>query len=184
MGFETIKVMYAAEDGEVNAKFYIRYSFSEEFTMMIPAMRDAGIIPLIYTRDPNISNELLSTLTAGCADMRVVKLYSLDEEAAVVESRAQAKMITYGDKLDAAGMIVLAKKSHKLALHVRFAELCAMGFGVVMAIGLSIFCLSSGGSFSGFTPLVVSLWQILSCLAIRLVTKTVFLRENKKKDEE
>ena len=178
MSFETIKVMYAAEDGEVNAKFYIRYSFSEEFTMMIPAMRDAGIIPLIYTRDPNISNELLSTLTAGGADMRVVKLYSLDEEATVVESRAQAKMITYGDKLDAAGMIVLAKKSHKLSLHVRFAELCAMGFGVVMAVGLSIFGLGA------FTPLVAALWQILSCFIMRLITKSVFLRENKKKDEE
>ena len=146
--------------------------------MMIPAMRDAGIIPLIYTRDPNISNELLSTLTAGGADMRVVKLYSLDEEATVVESRAQAKMITYGDKLDAAGMIVLAKKSHKLSLHVRFAELCAMGFGVVMAVGLSIFGLGA------FTPLVAALWQILSCFIMRLITKSVFLRENKKKDEE
>ena len=178
VSFDTIKVMYAAEDGEVNAKFYIRYSFSEEFTMIIPALRDAGIIPLIYTRDPNVSPELLSTLTVGGADMRVVKLYSLDDEAAAVESRADAKMITYGDRLDAAGMIVLAKKGHSLSLHARFAELCAMGFGVVMAIGLSIFGLG------GFTPIVASLWQILSCVAIRLIAKSVFLRENKKKDED
>ncbi len=174
---DTIKIMYAAEDGEVNAKFYIRYSFSEEFTMMIPALRDAGITPLIYTRDPNISADLLSTLTAGGADMRVVKLYGLDEERCV-ESRADAKMITYGDRLDAANMILLAKKSNRLALHVRFTELFAMIFGVVMAIGLSIFGLGA------FTPLVAALWPILGCLILRLVTKSCFLRDSKKRDEE
>ena len=176
VSFDTIKVMYAAEDGEVNAKFYIRYSFSEEFTMIIPSLRDAGIIPLIYTRDPNISSELLSTLTAGGANMRVVKLYGPVAES-VVESRADARMVTYGDKLDAAGMIVLAKKSNKLSLHVRFAELCAMGFGVAMAIGLAIFGLG------GFTPIVASLWQIVTAIGLRLVTKSVFLK-NGKKDED
>ena len=175
--FDTIKVMYAAEDGEVNAKFYIRYSFSEEFTMMIPALREAGIIPLVYTRDPNISTELLSTLTAGIDDMRVVKIYNPIEER-VVESRADARMITYGDKLDAASMIILAKKNQKMSLHTRFTEICAMGFGLAMAVGLSIFGLG------GFTPIVASLWQILSVLILRLVVKSVFIKENKKKREE
>lgn len=177
VSLDTIRVMYAAEDGEVNAKFYIRYSFSEEFTMMIPALRDAGIIPLVYTRDPNISSELLSTLTAGTANMRVVKLYNTVEEQTAA-SRADAKMVTYGDKLDAAGMIILAKKSNKLALHVKFTELCAMGAGVVMAIALSIFGLGE------FTPIVASLWQILTCVALRFITKSVFLKESKKKDED
>lgn len=177
MSLDTIKVMYAAEDGEVNAKFYIRYSFSEEFTMIIPSLRDAGITPLVYTRDPNISAELLATLTAGIGNMRVVKLYNVAGEQSV-EGRAEARMITYGDKLDAAGMIVLAKKNLKLSLHMRYTELCAMGFGVAMAIGLSLFGLGS------FTPIVASLWQLLSCLILRLVTKSSFLKESKKKDRD
>ncbi len=175
--FDTIRIMYAAEDGEVNAKFYIRYSFSEEFTMIVPALRDAGIIPLVYTRDPNISSELLATLTAGTANMRVVKLYNTVEEQQI-ESRADAKMITYGDRLDAAGMILLAKKSNKLSLHVKFTELCAMGAGVLMAIALSIFGLGE------FTPIVACLWQILTCVGLGLVTKSVFLKENKRKVED
>ncbi len=177
MSLDTIKVMYAAEDGEVNAKFYIRYSFSEEFTMIIPSLRDAGIIPLVYTRDPNISAELLSTLTAGIGNMRVVKLYNTQDENNV-EARADARMVTYGDKLDAASMIVLAKKNRKLDLHMRYTELCAMGFGVAMAVGLSIFGLGS------FTPVVAALWQLLSCVILRLVTKSTFLREPKKKERD
>ena len=53
-----------------------------------------------------------------------------------------------------------------------------MGFGLAMAVGLSIFGLG------GFTPIVASLWQILSVLILRLVVKSVFIKENKKKREE
>ena len=178
MSFDTIKVMYAAEDGEVNAKFYIRYSFSEEFTMMIPALRDAGIIPLVYTRDPNISSELLATLTAGNGEMRVMKIYKTVEEADSVESRANVRMVTYGDRLDAANMIVLAKKNHRFNLHVKFAEIVAMILGVTIAVALSIVGLDK------YTLLIAALWQIISCFAVNLIAKSGFLSEGKKKDED
>lgn len=177
-GLDTTKIMYASEDGEVYAKFYIRYSFSEEFTMTLPSLREAGITPLVYTRDPNVSNELLSTLTAGAGDMRVLKLYSpLKEEK--VYSRVSAGMVTYGDKLDAASMIVLSKKYNSFSLHVKFAELCAAGIGLLLAIVLSIIGFSSRS-----TVLIATLWQVVMCIAMRVLSKTVFLKDAKKKNEE
>ena len=122
---DTTKIMYAAEDGEVYAKFYIRYSFSEEFTAALPSLRENGITPLVYTRDPNISNELLVALTAGSDCMRVVKLYSPVKEEKVY-NRVKASMITYGDRLDAASMIVLAKKYNNFAMYAKFAEICGI----------------------------------------------------------
>ena len=172
---DTTKVMYAAEDGEVNAKFYIRYSFSEEFTSIIPSLRDAGIIPLIYTRDPNVSTELLAALTAGNGNMRVVKLYDAVSETAVTP-RESARMVTYGDRLDAAGMILLAKRYSKFQGYMRFAELCAMVLGIALAIALSFV---THVNFKAI-PLV-ALWHILMCAVIRLVSKAVFLKESKKK---
>ena len=177
ISLDTIKVMYAAEDGEVYAKFYIRYSLSEEFTMILPSLREAGIIPLVYTRDPNVSSELLATLTAGVGDMRVVKLYSpLKEEK--VYNRVSASMVTYGDRLDASGMIVLSKKYNNFSMHVRFAEICAMGVGALLAIVLSII------GFGRATVLVATLWQILLSVALRFLSKTVFLGDARKKNEE
>ena len=174
---DTIKVMYAAEDGEVNAKFYIRYSFSEEFTSTIPSLRDAGIVPLVYTRDPNVSNELLATLTAGNVTMRAVKLYNpVNEELS--ESRTSARMITYGDRLDAASMIVLAKKYHKFSLYLKFAELSAAIIGVLLAIGLSFIGLVK------FTVMFAALWHIITCTVIRLLSKAVFLKDSKSKNAE
>ena len=175
---DTTKIMYASEDGEVYAKFYIRYSFSEEFTMTLPALREAGITPLVYTRDPNVSNELLSTLTAGADDMRVLKLYApLKDEK--VYGRVSAGMVTYGDKLDAASMIILSKKYNSFSLHVKFAELCAAGIGLLLALVLSIIGFSSRS-----TVLVATLWQVAMCIAMRILSKVIFLKDAKKKNEE
>lgn len=173
---DTIKVMYAAEDGEVNAKFYIRYSFSEEFTSTIPSLRDAGIIPLVYTRDPNISGELLATLTAGNGTMRVVKLYDPVNEIST-KARENARMVTYGDRLDAAGMIVLAKKYHRFSGYIKFAEICAMVVGIILAIALSYIARINFKAVP-----MAALWHIIMCAVIRLVSKTVFLKESKKKN--
>ena len=177
-GLDTTKIMYASEDGEVYAKFYIRYSFSEEFTMTLPALREAGITPLVYTRDPNVSGELLSTLTAGADDMRVLKLYApLKDEK--IYGRVSAGMVTYGDKLDAASMIILSKKYNTFSLHIKFAELCAAGIGILLAILLSVI-----GFGSRATVLIATLWQIVMCIAMRVLSKTVFLNDAKKKDDE
>lgn len=172
---DNIKIMYAAEDGEVNAKFYIRYSFSEEFTSIIPSLRESGIIPLVYTRDPNVSNELLSTLNANSAVMRVVKLYDPTNEVSV-KAKTSARMITYGDRLDAAEMVVLAKKYHRFSNHMRFAEICAMIIGVVLAITLVII---TRNNFKAIP--MAALWNIVMCGAIRAVSKMVFLKDSKKK---
>jgi cation transport ATPase len=177
VSLDTTKIMYASEDGEVYAKFYIRYSFSEEFTSALPSLREAGIIPLVYTRDPNVSTELLSTLTAGADDMRVLKVYApLGEHK--VYSRVSASMVTYGDKLDAASMIVLSKKHKLFSLNVKFAELCATAMGMILAIALSLL------GFTRITALVATLWQILMCMAVGLASRKVFLSDAKKMNEE
>ena len=172
---DTIKIMYSAEDGEVNAKFYIRYSFSEEFTSTIPSLRDSGIIPLVYTRDPNVSGELLSTLNAGNCTMRVLKLYDPVAESEV-EPRSSARMVTYGDRLDAASMIVLAKKYSRFTAYLKFAEICAMIMGIIFAIALAYIA-----RFNFKAVPMAALWQIVLCAAINLLSRNAFLKDSRKK---
>ena len=144
--------------------------------MILPSLREAGITPLVFARDPNVSNELLATLTAGNGTMRVVKLYNpVSEELG--ENRTSAGMITYGDRLDAASMIVLAKKYHRFSLYCRFAEIASSIIAMLLAIGLSFI-----GTLK-FTIIFASLWHIASCAAIKLLSKAVFLKESKKSAE-
>ena len=145
--------------------------------MILPSLREAGITPLVFTRDPNVSNELLASLTAGAGDMRVLKLYAPLKEQKVY-GRVSAGMVTYGDKLDAASMIVLSKKYKNFSFHIKFAELCAAGIGVLLALALSLI------GFSRVTVLIATLWQLLMCGVVNILSKRVFLSDAKKKDDD
>lgn len=111
----TTRVLYAAEGNRAHAKFYIRYSFSEEFTMLLPALREDSVTPLIYTRDPNISNELLSALTLGGGNIRVMKKYNLPTADAPVYDRLDGGIVTLGDKARAINVILLCKRYRKFS---------------------------------------------------------------------
>lgn len=167
-GIDTTKVMYAAENGEVYAKFYVRYSFSEEFTMLLPTLKEKGIIPLIYTRDPNVSNELLRTLTAGSDCMRVMKKYSLGSEDDVLYRSVSAGVVTYGDKINAINVILLAKRYKTFGEHIANMELYAMGAGIALAALLTIL------GFTTVPSILLGLWQCVWCVVLSIAGRNTF----------
>lgn len=171
MGIDTTKIMYAAENGEVYAKFYIRYSFSEEFTMLLPALREEGIVPLVYTRDPNVSNELFKTLTAGADCMRVMKKLTPKLEEEKLYSRVSADIVTYGEKINGISALLISKKYKRLTERLGVSEIYAMGAGAVLAILLSLI------GINGIPMLVFGVWHIGWCAVLRFVTKRTLLKE-------
>lgn len=178
VSLDTTKVLYAAEDGEVYAKFYIRYSFSEEFTSILPALKAQGIVPLVYTRDPNISNELLDTLTAGADCMRVVKIYKPIPAEEKVYPRVSAKMVTFGDKLNVISMLLLSRKYKNFSERMSFTELCATATGLMLAIVLGAIGLSAVAVF------VSMVWQVVWCVALHYMSVNAFLREARRRNDE
>ena len=171
VGSDTTKLMYAAENGEVYAKFYIRYSFSEQFTMLLPSIKAEGIVPLIYTRDPNISNELLLALSAGSDSMRVMKkYYPKTEEDEKTYRRVSAELVTYGDNINAINVILLTKKYKKFSEQLSGTELYAATFTAAVAAVLSILGVST------IPVIVYSIWQLAWCVVLRLASKRAFPR--------
>ena len=169
VGVDTTKVMYAAENGEVYAKFYIRYSFSEQFTMLLPSIKEEGIVPLIYTRDPNISNELLKTLSMGSDSMRVMKKYQpISENEYKVYRRVSAELVTYGNNINTINTVLLTKKYARFAQQLSGTELYSTVFTAAIAAVLAIIGVSS-------VPLIVySLWHVAWCVVLRIASKRAF----------
>lgn len=174
-GIDTTKVMYAAEDGEIYAKFYIRYSFSEEFTMLLPELKREHIVPLIYTSDPNLSNELLKTLTAGTDCMRVVKKLEPTHGSDKIYRRVSAGVVTYGDKINAINTILLARKHRDFIERASITELYAISLAAAAGIILSVFGVT-------LPSIVYGLWHIAWCLVLSVASKRVFSVEKKEKD--
>ena len=108
--------------------------------------------------------------------MRVVKLYDPVNEV-TVKAKESARMVTYGDRLDAASMVVLAKKYHKFSNYIKFVEICSMIVGIVLAIAISFI---TSGNIRAIP--MAALWHLITCAVIRIVSKAVFLNESKKKN--
>ena len=172
------KIMYAAENGEVYAKFYIRYTLSEDFTMILPALADDGVIPLIYTRDPNVNTDLLRTLTAGMDSIRVLKKQTLPDGEDKLYHRVSAGIVTTGNKIDVISMLLLCKKYVRLQQRLSIVELSAMAVGATLAVVLAISGMMVVPSF------VLAIWQLAWCgVMIFMSHRTLKTSKDKNKQD-
>jgi hypothetical protein len=162
---DSTKIMYAAENGEAYAKFYIRYSFSEEFSMLLPVLEDYGITPLVYTRDPNVSRRLLMTLTAGSDKIRVMKKYDSSASDDVKYKSVSCSLVSDGNRSNIINSILIAKKFASLESRFRVFELIAMAVGGVLAAVLSI------GGMTLVPSVALALWHVIWCAAFYFISK-------------
>ncbi len=170
------KVMYIAEDGVVYAKFYIRYSFSEEFSMILPILQEEGIIPLVYTRDPNITPELIDALTAGADRIRILRKETSPENDDPIFSRLSAGLVTLGNKMNAINMLLLSRKYVRLQNGVNMIEMISLIAGAAISLVLSV------AGITRFIPTAfLALWPLAWWAVIYLVSKKIFHIKKKKK---
>jgi len=172
---DSTRVMYGAEDGVIYVQFHIRYAFSEEFAGALPDLKSNKLVALVYTEDPNISNELLLALNGGEDSIRIMKKCMLKPREEKTYKRISAGMVTSGNKLDAVSAVLLAKKYVRLMKMLSVAELVVMALGCLLASLLAIF-----GAL-GIASLALVGWQVLWCLALYVVSLKSF--SIKKKDE-
>lgn len=171
---ESTKIMYAAEDGAVYAKFYIRYSFSEEFSMLLPALWDEGITPLVYTRDPNVTDELVRTLTAGSDKIRVYKNNASPAADLAVYRRVSAGMVSKAEKTNAINTILLTKKYAAFQSRLAVTELIAMTVGAALG---AVF------TFAGMSlvpSVALAAWQAAWCGVLHFLSAKSFPKSDKK----
>ncbi len=172
---DSTRAMYGAEDGEAHVIFHIRYSFSEEFTMLLPHLKEQGIVPLIYTRDPNITNELLHILTFGEDVIRVMKKNTIPQCEEKIYRRVSAGIVTLGTKLDCVNMVLLSKKYARYNASLASTELIAMLLGT----GLSaVFAVT--GTLAIPVPVLAAV-QLAWCIYLYVRTARTF--EDKKKNK-
>ena len=175
---DSTKVMYGAEDGEVYVKFFIRYSFSEEFTMLLPDLKEKNIVPLIYTRDPNITTDLLKVLTLGEDIIRVMKKYVPRSTEEKTYRRVDSGIVTHGDKGNAINMVLLAKRYAMFQSSLAATELISMIVGAVLAVMLVI------GGMMVLPATLLALWQVVWCVVLGIRSKLFFHHTPEKEDEE
>ncbi len=157
---DSSKIMYAAEDGEVYASFRISYSFSESFTMILPSLRVEKIVPLIVTRDPNITNELIKTLTMGIDSIRVLKKTDATPRTELIERTASAGLVGIGEGAGALHAMLLCKKSAAFSSRLALTEVMALAVGAALGVALSL------GGMTQAPTAALGMWQLLWCVGV------------------
>ncbi|MBQ8720218.1 MAG: hypothetical protein IJY65_04220 [Clostridia bacterium] len=179
--FDSTRIMYASKNGKVYAKFSIRYSFSEQFTMLLPVLKKEGIVPLVYTRDPNLDKDLISTLTAGVDCIRLMKKTSpssTDSDSELYR-RASVGIVTQGDKTSAINALLLVKRYKKLLGGFSTLEISLASVNAALAAALALV------NMTPLTPAVVFCgWQLLWCAILYILSRRSFSTKQKRKDQE
>ncbi len=175
--FDATTVMYAAENGEIYAKFYVRYRFSEEFTMLLPTLGEEKIVPLVYTRDPNLTNDLMKKLTAGTSTVRILKKDTTPVRD-FAPPKLSAGMVCNGDKGNLVNLVLLARRYAKFNSRIKVTERSAMIVGLSLGALISV-----GGMLSLLPSALLSAWQLAWCVALYALTRSSFRLPKKKKEK-
>ena len=162
------KIMYAAEDGEVYAKFYIRYTLSEDFTMILPSLSDDAVTPLVYTRDPNVNNELFKVLTAGSDKIRVLKKTNIPVGEDKLYQKISAGIVTNGEKNNVINALLLCKKYARFQSRIAVTELLSTVVGATLAIVLAL------SGITVFPSVVLGAWQLAWCAVLYFISRRTF----------
>ena len=167
------RVIYAAADGEFFATFTVHYSFSEEFALLLSAMREEKIVPLVYTRDFNINNDFMRILTGGSDVIRVMRKYTPVKEKTVY-GKINSTLVTKGDKTSAIELILTAKRYSKFQSFLSVTELSAAASGAVLAILIAI-----GNMTASLPTIILAIWQLGWTVALGIMSRKNFRTREK-----
>ena len=169
---DSTRVMYGAEDGEVYVKFFIRYSFTEEFTMILPYLKEQGIVPLIYTRDPNVNNDLLKTLTMGDDVIRVMKKDGGKTTEEKTYRHLSSSIATLSERTTVVSIAQISRKYVMYQANLSVTEL------ISMIVGASLAALVAVGGMIDVTAIGLvgglSVWQAAWCIALGIRSRIIF----------
>ena len=171
---QSTRIMYAAEGGEIYAKFYLRYMLSEDFTMILPLLLDDKIKPLVYTRDPNVDDLLFRALTAGKDSIRVLKKQNLPSSEVRLYSRVSLGLVSVGDKTNIINSILLSKRYALFHEKLSLIELPLVIGGALLGLLLSLLVKSS------IPSLILSLWYVCWSVGVILAGSRLFGRKKEK----
>ncbi len=169
---DSTRVMYGAEDGEVYVKFFIRYSFTEEFTMILPYLKEQGIVPLIYTRDPNVNNDLLKTLTMGDDVIRVMKKDGGKTTEEKTYRHLSSSIVTLSDRTAVVSIAQIARKYTAHQANLSVTELISMIVGTALAALVAVGGMIDSTAMGLIFGLAV--WQAAWCIALSIRSRIAF----------
>ncbi len=161
-----VNVMYATCGDRLMAKFYIRYKMDADFEKDVEALSKRGVRTVIRTYDPNISGELIDSISyTGRFGIRVVKK-TTEQQKDYAVARLNSGIVTKTTTRDLLRTLFACRRMCRL---VSFSETCNMlvaSGGMLLSLILAVF-----GALFGIPSVFFALYQLLWVGVIALAGK-------------
>jgi hypothetical protein len=160
-----VNIMYAAEDGHLIAKFYVRYKMDEDFERDVELLHRKGIRAVLRTYDPNIREEMIEKISfVGRLGVRTVRKTAA-QLGDFAEQRQNSGIVSRGSSRNIVSTVLLCRRAAKLIRMLATVGCAVSAFGALLMLVLAI---------CGVLPILTSLWfglyQALACLPIFVTT--------------
>ncbi|MBQ8174838.1 MAG: hypothetical protein IJ009_05485 [Clostridia bacterium] len=134
-----VNIMYAAEDGHLIAKFYVRYKMDEDFERDVEELHKRGIRAIIRTYDPNVTEALVGGISyTERFDVRVVRK-TVDQQNDFATDRLNSGIVCKTSSRDIVKTLFACRRMCQV---IRVAENCNLliaCFGMLLSLLLCAF---------------------------------------------
>ena len=137
-------VMYAAENGHLIAKFYVRYKMDEDFEKDVEQLHKCGIRTILRTYDPNIDEKLIATVSYTTNfGVRVVRKTE-EQQRDFAAARLNSGIVTKAATRNILRTLFACRRTCRLINFLEAAAMLLACGGMLLALFMSVF----GGIFT------------------------------------
>jgi hypothetical protein len=165
-------ILYAAEDGQLSAKFYIRYRINEEFEREVERLAANHIRVLIRTFDPNIRYALIDKISyIGKYDLRVVRK-TVEQQQDYAAPQINSGIVTRRSAREILRVLLACRRACRLT---SFSEAGGLVIGCIgMLVSIVIAAL---GMMLSLPSWMLAIYQLLWILPVFLASKLYIARK-------
>ena len=166
IGGKHFSTMYLAQDGELRAKFFIRYTLDGGFESIVRRLAKHGVASVILTGDSNISDELLARfIDISKLPVKVVRRRNF--ENGVRGGRADSGVVSKGGVGDLVHAVTICDRVSRVISTMKAVRIASAAICALLTVFLCFMNLS--GTISSLYTAIYQLFWLVPALIIAKV---------------
>lgn len=165
-------IMYVAEEGQLIAKFYIRYRMNEEFERDVERLAANKIRVLVRTYDPNIREALIDKISyTSRYGVRVVRK-TVEQQTDYATPQLNSGIVSHRSVREILRVLLACRRACRLTSFSEAGGLVIGCVGMLVSIILAVF-----GALLSTPSLVLLLYQLFWTVPVLLASKFYITRK-------
>ena len=158
-------ILYAAEEGQLSAKFYIRYRMKEEFEREVERLSANHIRVIVRTFDPNIRQALIDKISyVGRYDLRVVRK-TVEQQNDYAAPQINSGIVTRRSVREILRVLLACRRACRLTSFSEMGGLAIGCIGMLLSIVAAVF-----GMMLSLPSWAFAVYQLLWVLPVMLAS--------------